>query len=155
MQSGVTRASVDLSSYPELVVVYLGLRVSALKGLAAIFRIGPGLDQIKKRPPDGLLAHEGLLYGWRHIGFRQYWRDLESLEAFTRSEPHRDWWAHFMKQDSGAGFWHETYRLKGGMEAVYLNMPPIGLAAFAPNRAPEGAWKNARGRLMADVAPQV
>lgn len=152
MKSAVARATVDLSGYPDLVVVYLGLRVHALRGLATLFGIGPKLGEITREKPDGLLAHEGMFYGLRHIGFRQYWRDLESLEAFTRSEPHRGWWSQFMKQDAGAGFWHETYRLKGGMEAVYLNMPPIGLAAFAPKASPTGPMATARARLTRTAA---
>ncbi len=147
MKAAVARASVDLSGYPDLVVVYLGLRVHALRGLATLLGIGPKLSEITRAKPDGLLAHESMFFSLRHIAFRQYWRDLESLEAFTRSEPHRGWWSQFLEQDAGAGFWHETYCLKGGMEAIYLNMPLIGLAAFAPAASPTGANATARARL--------
>ena len=100
--------------------------------------------------PDGLLAHESVFYALNHIGMRQYWRDLESLERFTRSEPHRTWWREFNKGGSGAGFWHETYRMRGGMEAIYTDMPgPIGFGLFAASRAPQGSFMSARGRLAA------
>ena len=53
--------------------------------------------------PDGLLLHENLLFSLfpPHAGMRQYWRDFESLERWTRSEPHREWWQRFLR-DSAA-----------------------------------------------------
>ena len=64
---------------------------------------------------------------------RQYWRDMESLLAWSRSEPHREWWKNFLRDSGGTGFWHETYLMQGGMEAVYDDIPqPIGMMRFAP-----------------------
>lgn len=144
-----TRRSVDLSAFPNLVVVYLGYRATALRGVSSLYRIGRGLSAIQAAPPDGLLAHETMLYGWRHVGFRQYWRDLESLEAFTRDARHAEWWRSFSRDSGGGGFWHESYSMRGGMEGIYLDTPPKGLGAFAPERAPVGAFKHARQRLAA------
>lgn len=142
------RASVDLSAYPGLVVVYLGFRVGRLRGLKALLGIGRGLAQVQRTMPDGLLAHENLVYGLNHIGMRQYWRDLESLEAFTRSDPHKTWWRDFSRDASGNGFWHEAYRLSGGMEAIYVGMPhPVGLGTFAATRQPQGPFMTSRQRL--------
>ncbi len=150
MEAKVTRRSVDLSAWPDLVVVYLGFRVTRLRGVAAVLGLGRGINDAVRNQPDGLLAHEGVFYGLTHIGMRQYWRDLDSLERFTRSEPHRTWWRDFNKGGSGAGFWHETYRIKGGMEAIYTDMPgPIGLGRFAEARRPEGPFMSARQRLAA------
>ncbi len=144
------RRSVDLSTYPDLVVVYLGFRVSTWRGVKALFGIGRKLDELNRAKPDGLLAHETIIYALNHIGMRQYWRDFESLETFTRSEPHKTWWRDFSKDPAGSGFWHETYRLSGGMEAVYLGMPkPIGFASFAAARAPVGPFMSSRQRLAA------
>ena len=142
------RDSVDLSAYPGLVVVYLGFRVGRLRGLRALLGIGRGLAQVQRAMPDGLLAHENLVYGLNHIGMRQYWRDLESLEAFTRSDPHKTWWREFGRDPAGNGFWHEAYRLSGGMEAIYVGMPhPVGLGTFAAARHPEGPFMTSRQRL--------
>ena len=58
--------------------------------------------------PDGLLLHESFLFSLRHFGMRQYWRDFESLEAWSCSEPHRQWWQSFLRDSGGTGFWHET-----------------------------------------------
>ena len=142
--------SVDLSAYPDLVVVYLGFRVSSWQSVLALFGIAPKLEGIRRQKPAGLLMHETLIFGLNHVGLRQYWRDMESLEAFTRSEPHKAWWTNFSKDTRGAGFWHEAYRKTGGMEGLYINMPtPIGLATFAPPRQPVGSFMTSRERLTA------
>ena len=142
--------SVDLSAYPDLVVVYLGFRVSGWQSLLALFGIGPKLNNIRRHKPEGLLAHETVIFGLNHIGMRQYWRDFESLESFTRSEPHKAWWANFSKDTRGAGFWHEAYRRSGGIEGLYIGMPkPIGLASFAPARQPIGSFMSSRERIAA------
>jgi len=149
MQGNTQRRSVDLSAYPDLIVVILGFRVRRLRGIATLLGIGRGLDAIRRDPPEGLLADEQFLFGLNHIGIRQYWRDLESLEAFTRSEPHARWWRDFLKDSGGAGFWHESYSARG-MEAIYIDMPaPMGFGRFAPEMKPVGPFLSARQRLKA------
>lgn len=143
------RTSVDLSGFPDLVVIYLGIRITGWKTLAKLPGIGRGLTAVQKNKPPGLLAHEGMMYGLRHFGFRQYWRDWESLEAFTRDTEHMGWWRDFARSGGGAGIWHETYRVRGGMEAIYSGMPPIGFASFAPARRPVGPFMSARARVEA------
>jgi hypothetical protein len=131
----VNRQTVDLSAYPDLVVIYLGMRVNRLTGLKTLTGFGPQIASSVAAQPDGLLFHENLVYSLFpvHTGMRQYWRDLPSLLAWSRSEPHRAWWQKFLKDSGGTGFWHETYLMKGGMEAVYDDMPtPTGLMHFAP-----------------------
>ncbi|WP_342154163.1 monooxygenase family protein [Methylorubrum sp. SB2] len=148
-ETRLDRESVDLSGYPDLVVVYLGFRVGTWRGLLALFGIGRGLMGIQREMPEGLLVHENLVFGLNHVGMRQYWRDLESLETFTRSDPHRTWWRTFGRDRSGGtAFWHEAYRFSGGMEAIYVGLPnPIGLARFAGSRKPDGPFMSSRQRL--------
>ncbi|GJE12127.1 monooxygenase family protein [Methylobacterium longum] len=149
MQGAPVRRSVDLSAYPDLVVIYLGFRDSRWRGLRALVGLGRGIAASVRSRPDGLLAHETLVFGLTHVGMRQYWRDLESLERFTRSEPHRTWWQDFSRDSKGSGFWHEAYG-RGGMEAIYVGMAaPTGLGLFAPERVPEGAFLSLRQRLTA------
>ena len=63
------------------------------------------------------------------------------------SEPHRRWWQDFIKDSGGTGFWHETYFMQGGVEAIYDDMAsPIGIARFAPAAAARGAMFSARHR---------
>ena len=153
MQAAVDRQSVDLSDYPDLVMILLGFRVRGWKGLRALRTIGPGLNQIAKDRPDGLLAQENMLFSLTHFGFRQYWRDLEALERFTRSEPHAEWWRRMRELANGAGFWHETYHARGGVEALYIGMPqPVGLQRFAPERNPVGPFMTARSRIQGGAA---
>jgi hypothetical protein len=72
---------------------------------------------------------------------------MQSLLAFTRSEPHRTWWTKFLKDSGGTGFWHETYCMRGGMEAIYDDVPkPIGFLRFAPNVDARGSRFSAMQR---------
>jgi hypothetical protein len=150
MQANTLRETVDLGAYPELIVVILGFKLRRWHALPAMMRIGRGLAGIRKDPPDGLLSEDGMLFGWNHVGFRQYWRDLPSLEAFTRSALHSVWWRDFLKDPQGAGFWHEAYSARG-IEAVYVNLPGqrIGLGMFAPIAKPVGTLMSTRQRLDA------
>jgi hypothetical protein len=78
---------------------------------------------------------------------RQYWRDWDSLEKWARSEPHRVWWQNFLKDSGGTGFWHETYFLRGGIEAIYDDMvAPVGMMKFAPLKPARGPMFSARSR---------
>jgi Domain of unknown function (DUF4188) len=47
----------------------------------------------------------------------------------------------------GTGFWHETYFARGGMESVFLDMPPTGFSAFAPVTDARQSLFSARRRL--------
>ena len=78
---------------------------------------------------------------------RQYWRNLESLARWTRSEPHRVWWQKLFKDSGGTGFWHEAYFMAGRMEAIYDDMPShVGLARFAATQPARGAMFSTRRR---------
>jgi hypothetical protein len=135
MRTRVERRTVNLSAYPDLVVIYLGMRVNRIAGIKTLLGFGPKISSSAAAPPDGLLRHETIIYSLfpMHIGMRQYWRDANSLLRWTRSDPHRQWWQSFLKDSGGTGFWHETYFRRGGIEAVYGDVPEnIGLMAFAP-----------------------
>ncbi|MGA8231440.1 MAG: phenylacetaldoxime dehydratase family protein, partial [Candidatus Acidiferrales bacterium] len=103
----------------------------------------------------GLLRHENFIFSLfpMHVGMRQYWRDMESLLRWSRSEPHRQWWQQFLKDSGGTGFWHETYTLRGGMEAIYDDVPqPLGFAAFAPVVPARGPMFGAASRSGTSAA---
>lgn len=149
MKSPVRRRTVDLSGYPDLVVIYLGMRVNTLTGIKTLLGFGPKIAHAVDAAPEGLLLHESLLFSLfpPHLGMRQYWRDFASLERWARSEPHRDWWRRFLRDSGGTGFWHEAYFMRGGMEAVYDDMPAdVGFLRFAPQQRAQGAMFSARGR---------
>lgn len=152
----VQRQTVDLSAFPDLVVIYLGMRVRTWAGLKTLFGFGPKIQGGVDQKPDGLLAHEYMLYSLfpPHLGMRQYWRDFDSLERWARSDPHQRWWQGFVKDSGGTGFWHETYSIRGGIEAIYDDVQKkIGLCAFAPMQRARGAMFSARSRLRRGDAP--
>src|SRR5579862_3119620 len=158
MASKVNRVTVDLSAYPDLVVIYLGMRVNRLRGLKTLFSFGPKIAKSVEAKPDGLLLHENLIFSLfpPHAGMRQYWRDFESLEAWARSMPHQKWWTDFVRDSGGTGFWHETYFIRGGMEAIYDDLSgPLGLLKFAPQQAARGAMFSARKRLRLEGEARV
>ena len=152
MPARVDRRSVDLSAFPDLVVIYLGMRVRTMAGIKRLFGLGPQIVKAGAARPDGLLHYENnIIFSLlpMHVGMRWYWRDFESMERWARSEPHRAWWQEFLRDSGGTGFWHETYFMRGGIEAIYddVNLPPVGLQAFAPGVPARGPMFSARARL--------
>src|ERR1700758_1398452 len=157
MSDKVERLTVDLSGFPDLVVIYLGMRVNAWIGLKTLFGLGPQIKNSVGQKPDGLLLHEDFIMSLipLHLGMRQYWRDFDALEAWSRSAPHRDWWRDFLRSSRGTGFWHEAYFMRGGMEAVYDDMPSrLGLGQFAPLQPARGPMFSARHRAKLAGEPR-
>lgn len=149
MATRVERRTVDLSQYPDLVVVYLGMRVNRLIGMKTLIGFGPQISKSVEDRPDGLLRHENFVFSLfpMHAGMRQYWRDMDSLLRWTRSDPHGAWWKQFLRNSGGTGFWHETYLMRGGMEAIYDDVAvPLGFSGFAPVVAARGAMFGAAHR---------
>ncbi len=150
MGGKVDRRTVDLRAYPDLVVIYLGMRVNALTGLKTVFGFGPRIARSVDAKPDGLLLHENLIFSILppHVGMRQYWQDFDSLERWARSAPHQEWWQEFLRNSGGTGFWHEAYFMQGGMEAVYDDMvKATGFLKFAPAQPARGPMFSARERV--------
>jgi hypothetical protein len=143
------RITADLQQYPDLVVVYLGMRVRTPRGLKTLLSFGPKIQASVNARPDGLLLHEYLVFSVLppHLGMRQYWRDFDSLERWARTLPHKQWWQDFLHDTGGTGFWHEAYLRGGTMESVFIDMPPVGFARFAPAVPARGTMFSARRRL--------
>jgi hypothetical protein len=149
MSTIVERQTVDLSAFPDLVVIYLGMRVNAWTGVKTLLGFGPRIRDSVAQQPDGLLLHENLIMSLipLHLGMRQYWRDFDALEVWSRSTPHREWWSQFLRSSGGTGFWHEAYFMRGGMEAVYDDVPVrLGFGQFAPLQPARGPMFSARHR---------
>src|SRR5580692_1651773 len=102
MKTEVHRQTVDLTGYPDLVVIYLWMRVNALTGLKTLLGFGPRITQSVEARSDGLRLHKTVVYSLfpPHVWMRRYWRDFDALERWARSEPHRLWWQGFLR-DSG------------------------------------------------------
>jgi hypothetical protein len=151
------RQTVDLSGYPDLVVIYLGMQAKSLRGLRTLLSYGPKITSAANAAPDGLLRHQFFLLGLfpLHLGMRQYWRDFDALERWARSAPHRSWWQALLRDAAGTGFWHETYFIRGGIESIFLDVnPPTGLLSFAPAHEARGAMFSARRRLRVEGEEQ-
>ena len=147
------RNTVDLSAYPDLVVIYLGMRVEEPRGVETLRTLAPQIQASVEQQPDGLLLHEQLIYSEDppHVGMRQYWRDFESLEAWSLALPHKRWWTDYLRDRGGTSFWHETYFRQGGFESIYVDVgPTVGMAQFAPTRPAKGPMFAARDRAAAD-----
>ena len=69
----VQRNTVDLSQFPDLVVIYLGMRVRSFRGMRALFNFGPRISTAVAAKPEGLLCHEAVFYDVfpLHVGMRQ------------------------------------------------------------------------------------
>jgi Domain of unknown function (DUF4188) len=133
MNSKVERQTIDLPAFPDLVVIYLGMRVNAWTGLRTLFGLGPQIKTSVDQKPDGLLLHENFIMSLipPHVGMRQYWRDFDALEAWSRSAPHRQWWQDFLRSSRGTGFWHETYF----MPAAWRRFTTTCLSAWASDNS--------------------
>jgi hypothetical protein len=144
------RCAADLTGQPNLVVIYLGMRVYTPLGLSTALALRREMRKAVNAKPAGLLFHESFYFSLLplHIGLRQYWRDFASLESWTRTFPHQAWWKHYRQNPGGTGFWHETYRLEGGIEGIYDFMrEPTGLLHCVPAVPPIGRMSSARERL--------
>jgi hypothetical protein len=86
----------------------------------------------------------------------QYWRSFEDLERFARDPDllHIRAWTAFNKavRASGdVGIWHETFKVRAGeYEAIYNNMPRIGLGA-AGTHAPIGTTGQSAARRIGEA----
>ena len=118
------RTTADLSAYPDLVVIYLGMRVEEPRGFETLQTLGPQIQAAVEEQPDGLLLHEPITFSEDplHVGMRQYWRDFEALEAWSRTLPHKEWWTDYLRDRGGTSFWHETYFRRGGFETMYVDV---------------------------------
>jgi hypothetical protein len=151
--SETRRQTVDLTAYPDLIIIYLGMRAQSFRGVMSLLRLGPQIQQSVAARPDGLLLHEDIIFSLipLHLGMRQYWRDFDALERWARTLPHQQWWIDFRRDNGGTGFWHELYTRSGGMEAFYDSVTaPVGLMRFAPLQPARGSMFSARHRLRRD-----
>jgi hypothetical protein len=153
------RRTVDLSDYPDLVVITLGMQAHGLRGLRTLSGLRNAIRRSVMDRPDGLLHHDTLIVSnWPvHRLLRQYWRDLDSLERWTRSMPHSSWWRRYIRDSEGTSFYHELYSRRGGMEGIFVNMDgPVGMMHFAPVVPAHGAMFGSRGRLgLSEGQPQL
>ena len=76
MKPYIQRQAADLAAYPNLVVIYLGMRVYSLRWLTTLLKLGNEVRKAVNANPDGLLFHESFYFSLLplHMGLRQYCR---------------------------------------------------------------------------------
>jgi hypothetical protein len=143
------RTTVDLSAYPDLVVIYLGMRVNSRRGLKTLMSFGAKIRKSVEARPDGLLLHENLLFSLTHRTQACVNTGVTSTRwSAGRGRCRiRPGGKEFLRDRGGTGFWHETYFRGGQVESVYIDMPSIGLAKFGPVKPARGSMFSARRRL--------
>jgi Domain of unknown function (DUF4188) len=144
----------------DLVVFLIGMRVNkplAFSKWRPVSQAMPKMQQELARHPELGCIHTENWFGRTTISV-QYWRDYESLYAYARNptESHLPAWRAFNQaiRDNGTvGIWHETFRVqRGGTEAIYGNMPRIGLAAaFTHVQVVAGQHSAAKRMQVADL----
>ena len=122
----------------DFVVFLIGMRINRPwrphKWLPVLTAMRPMIRELERDPDSGFLgASQGFLAGGPALV--QYWRSFDDLDRYARDREgrHLPAWRAFNRRvrDSGdVGIWHETYRVREGeYEAIYGNMPRVGLAA--------------------------
>jgi hypothetical protein len=150
--SGRHTANVD----GDFVVFLIGMRINRPwkihRWVPVFAAMGPMIRELEADPESGFLgATRGLLT----IGpvLVQYWRSFDHLERYARRPDarHLPAWTRFnqrVRDSSDVGIWHETYRVRAGeYEAIYGNMPRVGLAA-AGRHLPVGSTSASAARRI-------
>ena len=141
----------------DFVVFLIGMRLNRpWKLRRSLFVLGamrPMVKELEAQPELGMLhAEYGLFYGGPALV--QFWRSFDHLERYARDADslHLPAWRRFNQLVRGSGdvgIWHETFRVRSGeYEAIYGNMPRVGLGAVGEH-APLGSTTSAARRIGA------
>jgi hypothetical protein len=132
------RVQPDIAEGSAPVLFLVGMRINHLlrpwTWVPLVVAMGRMIVELTRNPELGLLAAPRTFVSGRLIQVQQYWASFEHLERYARAGErlHLPAWRRFNRKvrDSGAvGIYHETYRVTpGGVEAVYANVPVLGLA---------------------------
>ena len=127
--------------------------VAAPEAARLLMAMAEMLDEVEADPSHGLLGYtrhgepgHGLIV--------QYWRSFDDLERYARNPGarHAPVWRAWNRlaadERSGAGIWHETFKVaEGDYEAVYQNVPVMGLQNAGRPLTVTEARDSARARL--------
>lgn len=131
----------------EVVVFLIGMHVNRWRKVRSWWPSFIGMPRLLrelKHADAGLLGARSYWSG-RVFLTVQYWRSSAELGAYARNSRmgHPSIWAAFNKHTArtgDVGIFHETYALTpDGVESLYGNTPPLGLAA-ACGWAPRGEF---------------
>ena len=135
------------ANYPDdFVVFFIGLRINHLWRVnewAPVMRAAFAMTKEAKRLPNSPLLGSMTVVSisdWRVQFFVQYWRSFEELMVWANNADlkHRPAQKAVFKRtayNGHVGVWHETYKVTAGQfEAIYANMPRMGLGAAGTYR---------------------
>lgn len=156
-------AAPDPDRHAGLVLFHIGMRINRLRAprtwLPVLLAMPAMLRELSQRPELGLLGFETYRSG-RTFLVVQYWRDFASLTAWARDTdaPHLPAWRAYnraVRRSDAAGVFHETFTIgAGGSEAVYVDMPVMGLAR-ATAHVPIAHRGQSAARRMDATVPDV
>ena len=153
LQQGRWTAQLD----GDFVIFLIGAMVHdpavATEASQLLMAMGDMLDELEADPSKGLLGYTS--HGEPGKGvIMQYWRSFDALEAYSRNPgaghaPVWRAWNRLGSEERGAaGIWHETFKVSAGnYEAVYQNMPVMGLQTAGRPMTVTEAKDSARARL--------
>jgi len=146
----------------DMVVFLIGLRINRpwkVRKWFPVFGAMPKmLAHLERHPEKGLLGYTSAFLPSPIIV--QYWRSFEDLQRFARDtdDPHLEPWRRYNREigkSGDVGVWHETYRVsRDSYEAIYANMPVVGLAA-ATAHAPVGRRGDTAGDRLGEPTAAV
>lgn len=139
------------------VTFLIGMRINKLwqvwKWMPVMAAMGKMLPELMKNPELGLVGRPRTFLSGRTILVWQQWASFEALEKYAQAPEHEHVpaWRNFNRRSRGnaaVGIYHETYIMDHTTtEAVYVNMPPFGLAGAFGAKPAEGESRSARQRL--------
>lgn len=148
----------------DFVVFLIGMRPNKIWKLNRWLWIGKAmrsmLDALSEHKDKGLLGHRLAMSPDGPV-IIQYWRSFEDLDRFAKNpaDPHLGPWRRYNRelgQSTDVGIWHETFKVKAGeYEAIFTNMPRIGLAAAAEHVPVLRKGHSAAKRIGAAEADEV
>jgi hypothetical protein len=147
----------------DLAVFLIGMRINRVwrpdAWVPVLAAMNSMLRELADDPGSGFLGSR-MTIGLRGGQLVQYWRSSEDLIRYAgdRDARHRPAWAAFnrrvRKVPGAVGIWHETYEVARA-ESVYVDLPPMGLAAATAGRPVTSRLDRAALRLSGGAPTDV
>jgi Domain of unknown function (DUF4188) len=143
------------SNTDEVVLFVVGIRINNLRAvrtwLPVLRAMRPMLRELTEDQSAGLLGYRAQPNGVRELTVFQYWNSIDQLMNFAHAARHKRAWQDFYRKasrGSDVGIWHETFVVPAGSyEAIYGNVPKLGLAEFRGLATIGRRGDSARARL--------
>ena len=141
-------------SVAELCLVRFGLVARRWMAVPWIHSTSQATTRWSNQPgakEAGLLHSDMFTAGWKHVCILQYWRDFESVHAWSHMPPHSEWWRGInarIRSRQDVGVYHETFLVpRERYESIFIQCPRIGVSAFGNLAPPTGRATTSRDRL--------